>query len=447
MKSFKSFSTLTEATKLWLGFDDLPTKMHPNLKQFFIDLKSVADAESVYVDDKYDFLKASKRLTIKITDKRAIPKMAVDRKLVTYGFSPLGNKYLSSNLVNVSLTPSGGVRGSGKLARKGDKVTIPTTSEQEQGTIEYFKAAFSDSDKDIKTISDKVGYNFSPVWMHNFEQQYLAFTGSMGTDFSKHKIYLDSDSKSDSSVLLRIAKKLGLKDKKDNWNPSDIWIMSIGKAQIISQTKNMSTLEEFNAWLVKKYHSKEIIGVSLKKVSPNKKGIFQTVSNSSLPDVDVKVSRVLFDPFQKNFILETDGNIKGFNIRVGYKASTVSRDSDIRIYLEGRQKGSQVQLGAVSALLFPALAKKNGFDIKTSKKTILDNPMKYLNKTLPILLKNPVVVDKVSKYPDTEIGLKAGAFLAFYLEIFLGSDPSILKSCYYSSTKVSDFSSIHCKVY
>ena len=73
--------------------------------------------------------------------------------------------------------------------------------------------------------------------------------------------------------------------------------------------------------------------------------------------------------------------------------------------------------------------------------------MKYLNKTLPILLRNPVVVDKISKYPDTEIGLKAGAFLAFYLEIFLGSDPSILKSCYYPSTKVSDFSSIHCKVY
>ena len=142
MKSFKSFSTLTEATKLWLGFDDLPTKMHPNLKQFFIDLKSVADAESVYVDDKYDFLKASKRLTIKITDKRAIPKMAVDRKLVTYGFSPLGNKYLSSNLVNVSLTPSGGVRGSGKLARKGDKVTIPTTSEQEQGTIHRLRDWF-----------------------------------------------------------------------------------------------------------------------------------------------------------------------------------------------------------------------------------------------------------------------------------------------------------------
>jgi|TARA_B110000908_G_C10218189_1_gene433863 hypothetical protein len=420
--------------------------MNPELKRFLAKLEKVADYEVVYIEPNYDFRKANSRLVIKITDKSAIPKIAADKNIAGYGFTPSGDKYVSSKLVNVALTPSGGVRGTGKLPRKGEAVTIPSTAEQESGTISYFAAAFKNKKIDLKKISDEVGYPFAADWMHNFEQQYRAFSSNMGTGFNKHKIYLDSE-KNDSNILFNLAKKFGLKDLKDNWNPSDIWIMSLNRSQVIAQTKDVTSLLEFNAWMVDKYESKEIVGVSLKKVSANKTGKFQTVSTLELPDVDVTVSRVLFDPFQKNFILETDGNIKGFNLRVGYKAATVSRDSDIRIYLEGRQKGAAVQLGAVSAQLFPDLAAKNGFIIPSDKQKILNDPMKYLNTTLPKLLKNPVVVDKVSPFPDSEIALKAGAFLTYYLEILLNSDPDILKSCYYSSTKTNDFSSIHCKLY
>jgi hypothetical protein len=437
---------LTEATKQWLGFEHLPSSMNPELKRFLNRLEKVVDSEVVYIEPKYDFKKAASRLVIKITDKAAIPKIAANKNISGYGFSPSGDKYVSSKLVNVALTPSGGVRGTGKLPRKGEAVTIPSTAEQESGTIAYFTAAFKRKKTDLKKISDEVGYPFSPDWMHNFEQQYRAFSANMGTGFAKHKIYLDSE-KNDSNILYNLAKKFGLKDLKDNWNPADIWIMSLNRSQVIAQTKDVTSLLEFNAWMADKYESKEIVGVSLKKVSANKAGKFQTVSTLDLPDVDVTVSRVLFDPFQKNFILETDGNIKGFNLRVGYKAATVSKDSDIRIYLEGRQKGAAVQLGAVSAQLFPELASKNGFDIPSDKQKILNDPMKYLNTTLPKVLKNSVVVDKVSPFPDSEVALKAGAFLTYYLEILLNSKPDILKSCYYSSTKTNDFSSIHCKLY
>jgi len=437
---------LTEATKQWLGFDHLPSSMNPELKRFLDRLQKVADNDIVYIEPKYDFKKANSRLVIKITDKAAIPKIAADKKIAGYGFTPSGDKYISSKLVNVSLTPSGGVRGTGKLPRKGESVSIPTTAEQESGTIAYFKAAFNNKKPDLKKISAEVGFPLSADWMHNFEQQYDAFSKNMGKGFSKHKIYLDSE-KNDSNILYNLAKKFGLKDLKDNWNPSDIWIMSLNRSQVIAQTKDVTSLLEFNAWMTDKFESKEVVGVSLKKVSPKKTGKFQLVSTLDLPDVNVKASRVLFDPFQKNFIFETDGNIKGFNIRIGYKAATVSKDSDIRIYLEGRMAGAAVQLGAISAQLFPELAAKNGFNIPSDKQKILNDPMKYLNTTLPKLLKNPVVVDKVSPFPDSEIALKAGAFLTYYLEIMLTSKPDILKSCYYSSTKTNDFSSIHCKLY
>lgn len=444
MHNFNEY--LTEATKQWLGFDSLPSAMNPELRRFLNRLQKVADAESIYIEPKYDFRKAKSRLLIKVTDKSALPKIISNKSLVGYGFSPSGDKYITSKLVNIALTPSGGIRGTGKLPRKGEAVTIPSTAEQEKGSIEYFSAMFNNKKTDLKKISDAVGYPFSADWMHNFEQQYSAFSKNMGTGFARHKIYLDSE-KNDSNILFVLAKKFGLTDLKDNWNPADVWIMSLNKAQIVSQTKNITSLLEFNAWLADKYESKEIVGVSLKKISANKSGKFQTVSSVDLPDVDVKVSRVLFDPFQKNFILETDGNITGFNIRVGYKAATVSRDSDIRVYLEGRQRGAAVQLGAISAQLFPKLALDNGYDIPSDKTKIMNDPMKYLNTTLPRLLKDSAVVDKVSPFPDSEIALKAGAFLTYYLEILLESNPDILKSCYYSSTKTNDFSSIHCKLY
>ena len=109
---------------------------------------------------------------------------------------------------------------------------------------------------DLKGISDAVGYPFSDEWMHNFEQQYRAFTSNMGSGFAKHKIYLDSE-KNDSNILFVLAKKFGLSDLKDNWNPSDVWIMSLNKSQVIKQTKGITSLLEYNAWLSDKYESKE----------------------------------------------------------------------------------------------------------------------------------------------------------------------------------------------
>lgn len=447
MHSFKEF--LSEATKLWFGFEHLPSKsgMDKELYKFFQLLQKhyKNDSEFFYIEPKYDFKKANKALTIKITDPQLIKKVAASPYLSDYGFVPAGQNFKSSQKVKVILYPSGGMRGSGRLPKVGEEVTIPSTDQQEMGTILYFESAMKGKPMSVEEISKKVGYKFDENWYYSFQEQYNAFHSNMGS-MKGAKIYLDSGT-NDSNILINLARKLGLKDLKDNWNPADIWIMNISKSKIISDCKDMKTLAEFNAYLEAKFDSKEIVGVSLKKVSKGKRGKFEVVKATDLPEVDLAPAPTIFNPFAKNFIFMTQGTPSGFQIRTGYKAASVTDEGKIRIYLEGREKGSNVQLGAVSAKAFADLAKENGFDIEADKRKIFADPMAYLNKTLPRLLKNPNVQDNVGEFPvNDQIALKSGAFLTYYLDILLSSDVSILKDCYFSSLKKNEFSSVHCKV-
>lgn len=438
---------LTEATKEWAGFDDLPSRMDKELAKFFKTFKKYYGKEQdyIYIDDNYNFSSPKKQLVIKVTDKSLVKKIANSPYLSEYMFTATGENFKSTEKVNVIIKPSGGVRGSGRLPRKGQGSNIPSTDQQEAGTIVYFEGAMSGKPPTVQEISKKVGYDFDEEWMHSFVEQYNAFHENMGS-LRGHKIYLDSG-RNDSNILIKIARKLGLSDLKDNWNPADIWIMSISQNKIISDTKGMKTLAEFNGYLEEKYDSKEIIGVSLKKISKNKKAKFELVKAVDLPEVDLKPSNTIFNPFAKNFILMTSGEPSGLQFRVGYKASTVSKESDVRIYLEGRMKGSNVQLGGVSSKLFPEMAAAEGFNIAADKKKIMADPSSYLNKTLPKLLKNPMVEDNVGEFPTDPISLQAGAFLTYYLDIMMSSSPEMLKNCYYSSIKKNEFSSIHCKIY
>ena len=447
MYSFKEF--LSEATKLWFGLEHLPNKSgtEKELYKFLQLLKKHygKEDEFFYFEPKYDYRKGNKSLTIKVTDAQLIKKVAASPYLADYGFVPAGQNFKSSQKVKVTLYPSGGMRGSGRLPKVGEDVKIPSTDEQEMGTILYFESAMKGKPLSVEEISKQVGYRFDENWYYSFEEQYKAFHSNMGS-LKGSKIYLDSGT-NDSNILIQLARKLGLKDLKDNWNPADIWIMSISKTKIISECKGMKTLAEFNAYLEKKFESKEIIGVSLKKVSKGKRGKFEVVKATDLPDVDLSPAPTIFNPFAKNFIFMTQGTPSGFQIRTGYKSASVTDEGKIRVYLEGREKGSNVQLGAVSAKAFVDMAADNGFNIEADKKKIFADPMAYLNKTLPRLLKSPYVQDNVSDFPvDDILALKTGAFLTYYLDILLSSDVSILKDCYFSSLKKNEFSSVHCKV-
>lgn len=249
-------------------------------------------------------------------------------------------------------------------------------------------------------------------------------------------------------------KKVGLKDSKDNWNPADIWSMSISKDKLISETEHIQTLCEYNSYLKEKFHKNEIVGISLKKIDIKKKAKLEIVTTDNLPHVDLSPRRVLLNPFSKNFIFETHGNVTGFNIRTGYKAGTIKSEGDIRIYLEGRMKNSKVQLGAVSAKLFAKIADDLGFNIASYKKTIFSMNEKELKDEFSILIKyiqencNFVVLDliDIEEKSPTELQYKSAIMMMYYLKI-LSSGKEILKDCYYSAQKKNEFSSIHLKVY
>ena len=88
---------LIESTKLWLGFEHLPTAMNPELKRFITRLKKDADDDVIYIEPKYDFKKASTQLVIKVTDKQLIPKLAVNKDLVGYGQTKATSQVLTSS--------------------------------------------------------------------------------------------------------------------------------------------------------------------------------------------------------------------------------------------------------------------------------------------------------------------------------------------------------------
>lgn len=441
---------------LWLGFDHIPNNTKKELKSFLADLKKRVKDNSIYFyfAPAYDYAKASGRLQIKITNPDVFQDVSSHFK-TKYSLKFLqGKKWVSGpnkEGLNFEFYRSKGLRGTGKLPRVGEKLTSPSTAQQEKGTIVYFREKFKGKNPTLKQISDEIGYAFDDDWFHNFEEQYKALIRGKGTQAfnSRTTIHLDSDKRDTTpKLILNIAKKLGLSDSKDNWNPADIWLLNISENDIRKQTQTFKDLAGYNQWLVEKFDKNELVGVSLKKVGKNSKGKYSVISNDNLPVADLTFSRTIFNSMATNFIYEVKGNLSGLQFRVGYKAGDVTSEKDLKVYIEGRMKGTQVQLGAVSAKLFPNLASQGGFNIEEARRAILKEPEKNFYKYLKRLERARGIQWENKELPEKSLQVKAAAFLLFYLCIFIfhKNEKEFLRDCYYSAIKLNRFSSIHCKL-
>src|SRR6056300_378663 len=257
----KEEKMINESSAPWMGVEHLPNNTHQDLRRF-LELLLKYDQRHIYLKTKHDYTKLSKRLTVKITDPAIMKKISTDKRFSEYNLVRNTEGFVTNAIVNVELYASAGLRGSGRLNKVGDKKNNPTNDQQESGTIYYFQQMMMGKKPTVAEISAKVGFEFDSEWYHNFVEQWEAFYGHFGNIVGA-KIYLDSG-KNDSNILIETAKRLGLKDSKDNWNPADIWVMTISKREIVAQTKNMVSLAEFNSWLRDKFMNREIIGVSLK---------------------------------------------------------------------------------------------------------------------------------------------------------------------------------------
>ena len=79
------------------------------------------------------------------------------------------------------------------------------------------------------------------------------------------------------------ATKFGIA-KKDSWNPADIWVIKGSQAKIETEKEidemldgDHQTIYELNDYLRMKYIKKEIMGLSLKKIS-GKKAKYEVVN-------------------------------------------------------------------------------------------------------------------------------------------------------------------------
>ena len=149
--------------------------------------------------------------------------------------------------------------------------------------------------EEIKNIWDKVGNvtwvdDVDDQWLQSFYKQQEALLGPNGigqpkfTTFVRSKDYISPGGKKSKETFMEWVSELVNErfqiDNKDNWNPADIWLIQDEtkwkdkiKAAMKDKRRSSTTesieaqLAEFNAIFRALYRTRQIVGISLKKVS------------------------------------------------------------------------------------------------------------------------------------------------------------------------------------
>ena len=253
------------------------------------------------------------------------------------------------------------------------KMSTPTTQMQELGSAWVLERVVNDNRVTYKKVQDivddKVTYDklvkifrgdVPEEWMFTyFAQQKKLFNHYNGNTpyntFNRDGGFMDY-------ISDVVTTKFGF-SKKDSWNPADIWIIKGSQRQLEKEIDDLTegkhqTVYELNDYLKIKYRRKEIMGLSLKKIS-GKKARFELV-NIGKRDMYLDTS----DPsanypctaknFQSNFIIK--GGAKNFTQDVRFviksngrkkktydfqiKANSPETEGGSNLKFEATQKGA-----------------------------------------------------------------------------------------------------------
>lgn len=200
----------------------------------------------------------------------------------------------------------------------------PNTQMQELGSAWILERVINDNKTTYKKvqdiIDDKITYDklvkifrgdVPEDWMFTFYAQqkrlFNVYNGnSPYTTFNRDGGFMDY-------ITKICATKFGIA-KKDSWNPADIWIIKGSQSKIEKEIDKMldgdnQTIYELNDYLRVKYIKKEIMGLSLKKVS-GKAAKYEVVNlgdrgayiDTSNPDMNYPVTPKCF---QSNFSIKS----------------------------------------------------------------------------------------------------------------------------------------------
>jgi len=416
---------------------------------------------------------------IKITDDKGFSNVVAAAGTVKTAkiTDQKGNKFLVEvGSDKVFLYKSGG-RLQNVIDEEGNATTAktPSTAQQEDGTrfcLEYYSINKKFPTKEL--INKAVKFEFGKDWHDSFEKTINAvLTVIPKSNIGLYDFYRDSNPKK-PEFLNQITDARVLPDSKDNWNPSDIWAVKKNSAAKLTLAINAlhekllakkAGVEDLNKFVEEKFTSKDIIGISLKKVAGAKATISKIEVDSKYiksimyqkpsKKFDYKVSNSYFD-----FLLD----IKVFKETIKYRFRFRPRGAsgELNTYGEGQPEDAKVWDGAISRDMlneeFPGMltvisdmkkATKVSSTVSTqiSSMASLPNYKKFAAYVTANKFKFVTVSGINDKMGDYEV--RRAVVLLYYIYSLenAGNPGDVYKKMYLAAKKMNAFSSVHYKVY
>ena len=292
----------------------------------------------------------------------------------------------------------------------GKKISEATmTRMQELGSALIFKRSIHDnitfkSPKDIlddKETMDGLLKIWTSVgktsevgqdWIENFYKQNKTLLSKIGkptfTEFNREGGFMDWVSK-------LVKDQYGI-SKKDNWNPADIWLIQNETKwkKVITDAvspngyrgRRSQTIEELNAIFRTLFKSRQIFGVSLKKISGDEARYEEVnVRSSFFKDIEAmtfKVDKIQCKCGRKNNGFETQDSrmivkdgVKEYNFQI--KANDSTKMSGLKYEPTAKGAGA-ARLGKATVELVVRLLNDNGFTFSKESSAYPQNADEFL---------------------------------------------------------------------
>lgn len=397
--------------------------------------------------------------------------LEVSAKLKTFGYEEYSIKEgaqidIIVGTSKIRLYNSGG-RLTNVINEDGNLETAakPSTALQEDAVVWCLNNNKFDKDK----IREDLKFNFDKTWNESFEKTFTAIkklSGKDKIDIKSYVTYRDSNTKK-PQFLNAMTDSAILPDKKDNWNPSDIWMVKKGYdgKDILELCKKIKagneTFVALNNLIKEHFESRKLIGISLKQVTSSKASIKKMEVDIDLVK-SIKFLRItrkqimsaLNSYYDINFQYSEAGKTKNYIFRFRPKGKSGS----LKVYMEGKPPERKTFDGAVSKDMLNKKFFKSDlidFEKKIDKMSAKDMTVKEFIGTADadlydFILKSNDYVDitDLDKKGNTEYITKRGTIITFFLYLIARENKNIIfKECLLSSLKINDFSSIHYKVF
>ena len=444
-------------------------KRYPNFKSFVSVLKK--DKSNLYLETN-DGIMSNIPLVKTLADPKEFNRVL---EVLTKVKNAKFNIKTRDNIVDVSMGPltwryyrSGG-RLQNVFDEKGNAKTAskPTISQQEDGVRYLLESAKLQSKQNINKA---IGFSFGEDWHNSFERSFKGISDKImnPSTMKQYNFYRDSDSKK-PIFLNQLTDEQILPDKKDNWNPSDLWAVKKAsesklKVEVDKLYKAVSKdndIEKLNDFIFKKFKAKEIIGISLKQVTKPMATIQKVQTDAKYMNslrYDGIIEKFKFDCGNSYFDILLKMKVFKKTVEYRFRFRPRGASGQVKTYGEGQPVEQKTFDGAISSDVvdkeFKDTRTFEGLALKLKTKTNVISTLKTsnLNKDfVEFVEKDKFKLVKVSGLEDklSDYEIKRGIVLLYYVYKFEISTNKqrLFKSFYLAAKKLNEFSSIHFKVF